>query len=56
MPRPQGVASQSRQTPGRNWSNAVQPKQDHDLIDSGVYHCIRHPIHTGCCLHSSVRR
>jgi len=35
---------------GRNWSAAVQIKQDHELIRKGPYNCIRHPIYTGVLL------
>ncbi len=32
---------------GRNWSRAVTVKQDHELITSGPYALVRHPIYTG---------
>lgn len=32
---------------GRNWSNAVTIKQDHELITTGPYALVRHPIYTG---------
>lgn len=32
---------------GRNWSGTVTIKQDHELIDSGPYALVRHPIYTG---------
>ena len=32
---------------GRNWSSAVTIKQDHELITSGPYALVRHPIYTG---------
>jgi protein-S-isoprenylcysteine O-methyltransferase Ste14 len=32
---------------GRNWSAAVQLKQGHELITSGPYRVVRHPIYTG---------
>ena len=32
---------------GRNWSRAVTIKQDHELITSGPYSLVRHPIYTG---------
>lgn len=32
---------------GRNWSQAVMIKQDHELITSGPYRLVRHPIYTG---------
>jgi protein-S-isoprenylcysteine O-methyltransferase Ste14 len=34
-------------TVGRNWSNAVTIKQDHELITTGPYALVRHPIYTG---------
>ena len=35
---------------GRNWSATVQLKQDHELIQTGPYRLIRHPIYTGFLL------
>lgn len=35
---------------GRNWSAVVTLKQDHELIRSGPYACVRHPIYTGLLL------
>ncbi len=35
---------------GRNWSRAVTVKQDHELITSGPYALVRHPIYTGLLL------
>jgi protein-S-isoprenylcysteine O-methyltransferase Ste14 len=32
---------------GRNWSGHVTVKQDHELIRSGPYALVRHPIYTG---------
>ena len=32
---------------GRNWSGSVTVKQDHELITSGPYAWVRHPIYTG---------
>ena len=32
---------------GRNWSSAVTIKQDHQLITTGPYAIVRHPIYTG---------
>ncbi|MGA9854642.1 MAG: isoprenylcysteine carboxylmethyltransferase family protein [Gammaproteobacteria bacterium] len=35
---------------GRNWSGVVTIKQEHELIRSGPYHLVRHPIYTGLLL------
>ena len=35
---------------GRNWSGIVTLKQDHELIQSGPYRLVRHPIYTGLLL------
>ena len=35
---------------GRNWSGTITVKQDHDLITSGPYRFVRHPIYTGLLL------
>lgn len=35
---------------GRNWSGTVTIKQDHELITSGPYALVRHPIYTGLVL------
>ena len=32
---------------GRNWSRSVTIKQDHELIVTGPYALVRHPIYTG---------
>jgi protein-S-isoprenylcysteine O-methyltransferase Ste14 len=32
---------------GRNWSGAVTVKEDHELIRTGPYGTVRHPIYTG---------
>jgi protein-S-isoprenylcysteine O-methyltransferase Ste14 len=32
---------------GRNWSGSVTVKRDHQLIRSGPYALVRHPIYTG---------
>jgi protein-S-isoprenylcysteine O-methyltransferase Ste14 len=32
---------------GRNWSRSVTIKQDHELITTGPYSVVRHPIYTG---------
>ena len=35
---------------GRNWSSAVAVKQDHELIQTGPYRLVRHPIYSGFLL------
>ena len=35
---------------GRNWSGTVTVKQDHELIRSGPYGLVRHPIYSGLLL------
>ena len=37
----------AREHLGRNWSRSVTVKQDHELITSGPYGVVRHPIYTG---------
>ena len=37
---------------GRNWSSAVTIKQDHQLIRSGPYSLVPHPIYSGIILAS----
>ena len=37
----------ARQYLGRNWSSAVTIKQRHELITTGPYAMVRHPIYTG---------
>ena len=32
---------------GRNWSGTVTVKQNHELIRTGPYALVRHPIYTG---------
>jgi len=35
---------------GQNWSSAVTIKQNHELITTGPYALVRHPIYTGLLL------
>lgn len=42
-----GFAVWARVVLGRNWSGIVTLKQDHELIRSGPYAIVRHPIYTG---------
>ena len=44
------LAILSRVMLGRNWSATVQLKQEHELITSGPYRLVRHPIYTGLLL------
>lgn len=47
----------ARQTLGRNWSQTVSAKQDHELVTSGPYRRLRHPIYTGgllACIGSAI--
>jgi protein-S-isoprenylcysteine O-methyltransferase Ste14 len=37
----------ARVTLGRNWSAEVTFKEDHELIESGPYALVRHPIYSG---------
>ncbi len=37
----------ARVTLGRNWSSIVMVKKDHELVQSGPYRFVRHPIYTG---------
>jgi protein-S-isoprenylcysteine O-methyltransferase Ste14 len=37
----------ARVTLGRNWSGEVTFKQGHELIETGPYALVRHPIYTG---------
>jgi protein-S-isoprenylcysteine O-methyltransferase Ste14 len=40
----------ARRTLGGNWSGTVTLKVDHELVQSGPYRWIRHPIYTGLLL------
>lgn len=45
-----GFALWSRILLGKNWSIAVQQKEDHELIKTGPYSLVRHPIYSGLLL------
>ena len=45
-----GFSAAARAWLGGNWSGAVTLKQDHQLIRSGPYRFVRHPIYTGLLL------
>jgi protein-S-isoprenylcysteine O-methyltransferase Ste14 len=44
------VAVWGRAALGKNWSVSVQQKENHELIVSGAYKFIRHPIYSGLLL------
>jgi len=41
------LAIWARRGLGRNWSGEISIKVDHQLIRSGAYRLVRHPIYTG---------
>jgi protein-S-isoprenylcysteine O-methyltransferase Ste14 len=41
------IAIAARRALAGNWSSAVTLKQDHELIRTGAYRFVRHPIYTG---------
>lgn len=45
-----GIALWSRMLLGKNWSLAVQQKENHELIKNGPYSLVRHPIYSGLLL------
>ena len=45
-----GLAIWARVHLGRNWSPAPALKQEHELVRSGPYALVRHPIYTGIIL------
>jgi protein-S-isoprenylcysteine O-methyltransferase Ste14 len=40
------LAVWTRRHLGRNWSGEISIKRDHQLVRSGPYHVVRHPIYT----------
>ena len=47
----------ARQHLGRNWSQTVTVKEGHELVTSGPYHHIRHPMYAGglvACVGSAI--
>ena len=44
------IACISRYLLGKNWSLSVQKKENHELIQNGIYKIVRHPIYTGLLL------
>ena len=47
------VAIIARRTLAANWSGAVAIKSGHELITTGLYHYVRHPIYTGVLIMAS---
>jgi protein-S-isoprenylcysteine O-methyltransferase Ste14 len=45
-----GIAIWARLSLGANWSGTVTLKNQHELIRSGLYRWVRHPIYTGIAL------
>lgn len=45
-----GFSVAARMWLGRNWSGRVTLKKDHELVQSGPYALVRHPIYTGLLL------
>ena len=51
------IAITARRALAGNWSSAVTLKADHELIRTGAYRFVRHPIYTGIltlCLGSAI--
>ena len=44
------IAISARRRLAGNWSNVVALKKNHELITSGLYQYVRHPIYTGMLL------
>ena len=45
-----GIAIVARRTLAENWSSVVDVKVGHELITTGIYGYVRHPIYTGVLL------
>jgi protein-S-isoprenylcysteine O-methyltransferase Ste14 len=41
------ILMSARRTLGKNWSQTVATKEDHELITSGLYRYVRHPMYAG---------
>jgi len=46
----------ARRRLGRNWSGTVTLKKNHELIRTGLYRWVRHPIYTGLLIGFLARR
>lgn len=44
------IAIWSRYMLGKNWSLSIQKKENHELVQNGIYKLVRHPIYTGLLL------
>lgn len=44
------IACWSRFMLGKNWSLSVQRKENHELVKTGIYKIVRHPIYLGLLL------
>jgi len=44
------IAILARKKLARNWSSSIAFKKDHELITTGIYRYVRHPIYTGLLL------
>lgn len=44
------LAFWARRTLGSNWSGEIALKENHELVERGPYHYVRHPIYSGLVL------
>jgi protein-S-isoprenylcysteine O-methyltransferase Ste14 len=52
-----GLLVWARKVLGGNWSQTVSAKEDHELVTTGPYRYVRHPMYTGgliACLGSAI--
>jgi protein-S-isoprenylcysteine O-methyltransferase Ste14 len=45
-----GITVWARRHLGRDWSSSVEVKEEHRLVRTGPYRCVRHPIYSGLLL------